>query len=86
MQDIARAAKRAKTKVTHFNAVSAGVEDILCLQVPVDNIVIMLEKEKTDKGLRLSFLHSGFLQGNERVSSPSQKTLCFKVLSLPALL
>ena len=53
MKDIVRlAAECAETKVTHFNAVGAGVEDILCLQVPVDDITIMLGKEKGGKCLK----------------------------------
>lgn len=46
VEDIAEAAGCTKTKITHFNAVCAGVKDILSLQVPVDDIIIMLEKEK----------------------------------------
>lgn len=44
MKEINWAAECAETKVAHFNAVSAGVEDVLRLQVPVHNIIIMLQK------------------------------------------
>lgn len=44
MKDIDGTAVCAETKVPHFNAVGAGVEDVLSLQVPVHNIIIMLGK------------------------------------------
>lgn len=52
VEDVAGAADCAKTKVTHFNTVGAGVENILSLQVPVDNIVIMLGKRENRRVLK----------------------------------
>lgn len=40
------AAQRAKAKVPHFDTRAAGVEDIFCLQVPVDDVVFMLWENK----------------------------------------
>lgn len=57
MKDIAGAARRAETKVPYFNAVCACVEDILSLQVPVDDMIIMLEEERTGKCLYSVSLH-----------------------------
>lgn len=42
-------ARRAETKIPHLNAVGAGVEDVLSLQVPVHNVDVML-KEKMKIG------------------------------------
>ncbi len=66
VKDIAGAAGRAETKVTHFNAEGAGVEYVLSLQVPVHNITVMLGREKREKCLSLR-LHLVFLQQHQKV-------------------
>lgn len=53
----------AETKVAHLDAVCGGVEDIFSLQVPMDDVVVMLKiKKKKNAGsvMRLYFLIAYF--------------------------
>lgn len=45
----------AETKVAHLDAVCGGVEDIFSLQVPVDDVVVMLKIKDKKKNCRISY-------------------------------
>lgn len=53
-EDVSGFAFSAETKVTHFDAVCGGVEDIFSFQVSVDDVVVMLKVKKNCK----TFLHA----------------------------
>lgn len=55
-QVVAGFAFSTETKVTHFNAVGGGVEDVFSLQVAVDDVVVVLKGVKRKKCLLDSFI------------------------------
>lgn len=48
VEHVSRGAGRAEPKIPHLNAVGAGVEDVLSLQVPVHNVDVMLKKNNDE--------------------------------------
>lgn len=48
-EDVGGLAFSTEAKVTHFDAVCGGVEDIFSLQVPVDDVVVMLKQTVSER-------------------------------------
>lgn len=57
-EDVGGFAFSTEAKVTHFDAVCGGVEDIFSLQVPVDDVVVMLKVKHIFIDICRTFWHA----------------------------